>query len=111
MAVDLRARRAILTNVTGGLSGPAIKPLNLRAVYQVGKACTIPVIGVGGIVSGEDALEYMVAGARAIQVGTANLYDPSAAEKILKQINSFLAEEGIADVNDLVGTLKTTAPR
>ena len=107
MAVDLRSRRAVLSNVTGGLSGPAIKPLNLRAVYQVSRAVRVPVIGIGGISTGEDALEYLVVGARAVQVGTANLYDPAVGEKILKQINSFLAEQKLADVNELVGSLKS----
>jgi dihydroorotate dehydrogenase (NAD+) catalytic subunit len=106
MAVDLRSRRPALTNVTGGLSGPAIKPLSLRAVYQVTRDSNLPVIGVGGIFSGEDALEYMVVGARAVQVGTANLYDPAAGGKILKQIKRFLEEEGIGCVQDLVGSLR-----
>lgn len=111
MAVDLKRREAILTNVTGGLSGPAIKPLNLRAVYQVSRACRIPVIGVGGISTGTDALEYLVVGARAVQVGTANLYDPAVGEKILKQIKAFLEREEIGDVNDVVGSLKTSEKR
>jgi dihydroorotate dehydrogenase (NAD+) catalytic subunit len=111
MAVDLKRREAILTNVTGGLSGPAIKPLNLRAVYQVSRTCRIPVIGVGGISTGTDALEYLVVGARAVQVGTANLYDPAVGEKILKQIKAFLEREEIGDVNDVVGSLKTSEKR
>jgi dihydroorotate dehydrogenase (NAD+) catalytic subunit len=108
MAVDWKQRRAILSNVTGGLSGPAIKPLNLRAVYQVSRSCSVPVIGVGGITCGEDALEYLVVGARAVQVGTANLYDPAVGEKILNQIKGFLEDEGIHDVNELVGSLQST---
>ena len=108
MAIDLRSRRPVLTNITGGLSGPAIKPLNLRAVHQVVRGCKIPVIGVGGILSGEDALEYLLAGARAVQIGTANLYDPAAGEKILIQIKKFLEEEAISDVNDFVGTLRVS---
>jgi dihydroorotate dehydrogenase (NAD+) catalytic subunit len=106
MAVDLRGRRAALSNVTGGLSGPAIKPLSLRAVYHVARVSKLPVIGIGGISSGEDALEYMVVGARAVQVGTANLYDPAVGGKILKQIKRFLEEEGIADIEELVGSLR-----
>jgi dihydroorotate dehydrogenase (NAD+) catalytic subunit len=106
MAIDLRRRRALLSNVTGGLSGPAIKPLNLRAVYQVARACKLPVIGVGGISTGEDALEYLLVGARAVQVGTANLYDPRAGHKILKQINVFLESQGILDVNEFIGALE-----
>jgi dihydroorotate dehydrogenase (NAD+) catalytic subunit len=105
MAVDLRTRRPVLTNVTGGLSGPAIKPLSLRATYQVTRAVSVPVIGVGGISTGEDALEYLLVGARAVQVGTANLYDPAATTRIVHEIESFLRREAIPDVNDLVGGL------
>jgi dihydroorotate dehydrogenase (NAD+) catalytic subunit len=105
MAVDLRTRRPVLTNVTGGLSGPAIKPLSLRATYQVTNAVSVPVIGVGGISTGEDALEYLLVGARAVQVGTANLYDPAATTRIVHEIESFLRREAIPDVNDLVGGL------
>jgi dihydroorotate dehydrogenase (NAD+) catalytic subunit len=107
MAVDLRRRRPVLSNVTGGLSGPAIKPLNLRAVYQVARASKLPVIGVGGIFNGEDALEYLLVGARAVQVGTAHLYDPSVGVKIVNQIKEFLGAEGITDVNDFIGSLET----
>jgi dihydroorotate dehydrogenase (NAD+) catalytic subunit len=105
MAVDLRRRRPILSNVTGGLSGPAIKPLNLRAVYQVTRATKVPVIGVGGIFNGEDALEYLLVGARAVQVGTAHLYDPAIGGKIVNQIKQFLSDEGIEDVNQFIGSL------
>jgi len=108
MAVDLRRRRSVLSNVTGGLSGPAIKPLNLRAVYQVVRGTKLPVVGVGGISTGEDALEYLLVGARAVQVGTANLYDPAAGPKILRQIKCFLDEEGITQLKDFVGSLKST---
>jgi dihydroorotate dehydrogenase (NAD+) catalytic subunit len=111
MTVDLRSRRPILTNVTGGLSGPAIKPLTLRAVHLVSRAVAIPVIGVGGIFDGKDALEYLLVGARAVQVGTASLYDPRAAERIVKEIERFLAEEGIDDVNRFVGTLDDASLR
>ncbi len=107
MAVDLRSRRPVLTNTTGGLSGPAIKPLNLRAAYQVARTVKIPVIGVGGIVSGEDALEYLMVGVRAVQIGTASLYDPGAALRILREIKEFLAEEGISDVNEFVNSLRS----
>jgi len=111
MAVDLKARRPVLSNVTGGLSGPAIKPLNLRAVYQVAGAVKVPVIGVGGIASGDDALEYLLVGARAVQVGTANLYDPTIAPKIVKQIRRFLGREGVTDVNRFIGSLKIPTAR
>jgi dihydroorotate dehydrogenase (NAD+) catalytic subunit len=111
MAVDLKARRPVLSNVTGGLSGPAIKPLNLRAAYQVSQSVKIPVIGVGGITRGEDALEYLLVGARAVQIGTANLYDPAAPLKILRQIKKFLAAEGITEVKRFIGSLKIPDPR
>ncbi len=107
MAVDLGTRRPVLSNVTGGLSGPAIKPLSLRAVYQVARAVRIPVIGVGGISNGKDALEYLLVGARAVQLGTANLYDPGAGIKVVREITKFLAAEGIGDVNQFIGTLRT----
>ncbi|MGH7804546.1 MAG: nitronate monooxygenase, partial [Candidatus Binatia bacterium] len=106
MAVDLRSRRPVLTNVTGGLSGPAIKPLSLRCVHQVVAAVSVPVIGVGGIMTGEDALEYLLVGARAVQVGTVNLYDPDAGRRIVREIGAFLDAAGIEDVNAFVGTLR-----
>jgi dihydroorotate dehydrogenase (NAD+) catalytic subunit len=106
MAVDLRKRRPVLSNVRGGLSGPAIKPLSLRAVYQVTRATKVPVIGIGGISTGEDALEYLLVGARAVQIGTANLYDPAAGPRIVKEISGFLSEERIDDVNHWIGSLK-----
>jgi dihydroorotate dehydrogenase (NAD+) catalytic subunit len=106
MAVDLRKRRPVLSNVTGGLSGPAIKPLSLRAVYQVTRATKVPVIGIGGISTGEDALEYLLVGARAVQIGTANLYDPAAGPRIVKEISGFLSGERIDDVNHWIGSLK-----
>lgn len=106
MAVDLRKRRPVLSNVTGGLSGPAIKPLSLRAVYHVTRATKVPVIGIGGISTGEDALEYLLVGARAVQIGTANLYDPAAGPRIVKEISEFLSGERIDDVNRWIGSLK-----
>jgi dihydroorotate dehydrogenase (NAD+) catalytic subunit len=106
MAVDLRTRRPVLSNVTGGLSGPAIKPLSLRAAYQVARATKVPVIGIGGISTGEDALEYLLVGARAVQIGTANLYDPAAGPRIVKEISGFLSEQRIDDVNRWIGTLE-----
>ncbi|MGH7819160.1 MAG: dihydroorotate dehydrogenase, partial [Candidatus Binatia bacterium] len=105
MAVDVATRRPVLANVTGGLSGPAIKPLSLRAAYEVARPVRIPVIGVGGIRTGRDALEYLLVGARAVQVGTASLYEPGAALRILHEIEDFLEAEKIADVNGFIGTL------
>ena len=106
MAVDLEARRPVLGNVFGGLSGPAIKPLALRMVYQVARAVKVPVIGMGGIMTGRDALEFLLVGARAVEVGTANLVDPDAAVKILDQMTDYLAANGPAHVRDIVGRLE-----
>jgi dihydroorotate dehydrogenase (NAD+) catalytic subunit len=106
MAVDLETRRPKLANVFGGLSGPAVKPVALRMVFQVASAIKIPVIGMGGIVSGEDALEFLVAGARAVEVGTANFIDPAACVRISNEINEFCDRHDIAKVGELVGTLE-----
>lgn len=111
MAVDLESRTPILANVTGGLSGPAIKPLTLRAVHQVARSVSIPVIGVGGILTARDALEYLLVGARAIQIGTANLYDPGSGGRIVREIAEFLGQEHVEDVNDFIGSLLPAAPR
>ncbi len=105
LAVDLDQRRPILTNVTGGLSGPAIKPIALRMVHDVVGAVKIPVIGIGGISSGEDALEFMLVGARAVQVGTASFIDPCATERIAAEIAAGLQRRGYADVHEWIGTL------
>lgn len=106
MAVDLRTRRPVLANVTGGLSGPAIKPVALRMVWQVAKAVTLPVIGIGGIMNATDALEFILAGATAIQVGTANFLDPAAAGIIAREMEQYLAENGIAAIGELRGALQ-----
>jgi len=105
MAIDLDTRKPKLANITGGLSGPAIKPVALRMVWQVAGAVQIPVIGIGGITSAEDALEFLVAGATAIQVGTANFIYPDAAAGIVKGIAAYMEAHGIARVTDLVGAL------
>ncbi len=105
MAVDLKTRRPKLANVTGGLSGPAIKPVALRMVWQAAGAVSIPVVGIGGIMTAEDALEFITVGASAVQVGTANLVDPSASVRIVEDISAFLSENGIARVTDMVGAL------
>jgi dihydroorotate dehydrogenase (NAD+) catalytic subunit len=107
MAVDLDTRRPKLGNVLGGLSGPAIKPIALRMTWQVAKAVRIPVVGMGGIATGRDALEFMLVGARAIQVGTASFIDPGAAARIVREIESECAARGIGRVSDIVGTLET----
>ncbi|MBN2233226.1 MAG: dihydroorotate dehydrogenase [Deltaproteobacteria bacterium] len=106
MAVDIRRRRPLLANVTGGLSGPAIKPVALRLVHEVVRTVDIPVIGMGGITSAADALEFLLVGARAVQVGTYNFVDPAAAVGIAAGIAAFLRTEGIDSVADYVGTLR-----
>ena len=106
MAVDFRARRPILANVTGGLSGPAVKPVALRMVYQVAQAVNVPVIGMGGIDSGLDALEFMLCGASAVQAGMANLYDPYACVRIAEEMEQILAEEGLSSVQEIIGQLR-----
>ena len=105
MAVDHRTRKPILSTVTGGLSGPAIKPLALAKVYEVVRAVHIPVIGIGGIVTAVDAIEFLIVGAVAVQVGTANFIDPAAGMKIAEGIERYCEEQGISDVGSLVGSL------
>ena len=106
MAIDLRTRRPRISNVTGGLSGPAIKPLALRAVYKCRQAVQVPLIGIGGIMTANDALEFMVAGASAVQVGTATFVQPNAALNVIKGIENYLQQHQIAGVSDLVGSLQ-----
>jgi dihydroorotate dehydrogenase (NAD+) catalytic subunit len=105
MAVDIRTRKSKLSRISGGLSGPAIKPVALRLVYQAAQAVKIPVIGLGGIRTAEDALEFLLVGARAVQIGTANFIRPTAGLEIIKGIRRFLAEQGISKIDDLIGTL------
>lgn len=105
MAVDWRRRRPMLGNVMGGLSGPAIKPIALRAVYQVAQAVRTPVIGIGGIATIDDVMEFLVAGASAVQIGTANFYRPTASMEILDALPGALAELGAARPSEIVGTL------
>ena len=107
LALDLETRRPKLGNVFGGLSGPAIKPIALRMVYQVASRLKVPVIGMGGIMTGTDALEFLVAGAAAIQVGTANFVDPDAAGRIVDEMERWCEAHGVAAVRDIVGTLRT----
>jgi len=97
-----------LGTVIGGLSGPAIKPLALRMVWQVSKKVQIPIIGVGGISNLRDVMEFLVAGATAVQVGTANFYDPSLATRLVRQLDEILEQEGLSSVSEIVGTLKTS---
>lgn len=105
MAVDWRGGRAVLGNVVGGLSGPAIKPLALRMVWDVVRAIDVPVIGIGGITTGADVLEFLTVGARAVQVGTASLVEPTAVDRIIRETESELADHGFGDVQEAVGRL------
>lgn len=107
MAVDWRKRRPLLGNIMGGLSGPAIKPIALRCVYQCRQAVKIPLVGVGGIATIDDAMEFFVTGASAIQVGTANFYRPKASMEILDALPEALASLGAATLHEIIGTLKT----
>jgi dihydroorotate dehydrogenase (NAD+) catalytic subunit len=107
MAVDVETRRPRLANIFGGLSGPAIRPVAVRMVYQVAKTVKIPVIGIGGIMDYRDALEFLIAGARAVQVGTANFVNPRATVEILEGISTYCAEKGIDQIGDLIGSLRT----
>jgi dihydroorotate dehydrogenase (NAD+) catalytic subunit len=107
MAIDVKTKKPVLSTITGGLSGPAIKPIALRMVWQVYNAVKIPIVGIGGIMNGTDAIEFMLAGARAIQVGTANFIDPTISIKIIDEIHNYCEVNGIEDVNDLVGALIT----
>jgi len=106
LAIDARARRPRLGAGFGGLSGPAIKPIALRLVYQAAQAVKIPVIGLGGIATGEDAAEFLIAGASAVQVGTATFWDPRSPVRIAQELGRFLRDQSIANAHDLVGTLK-----
>jgi dihydroorotate dehydrogenase (NAD+) catalytic subunit len=106
MAIDAETHKPILSTITGGLSGPAIKPVALRMVWQVYKAVKIPIVGIGGIMNATDAIEFFLAGATSIQVGTANFIDPAISVKIIDGIESYMERHDIADVNDLIGALK-----
>jgi len=107
MAIDLNRRRPVLANITGGFSGPAIKPIALRMVWQVAKAVKVPIIGIGGIMNATDALEFILAGATAIQVGTASFINPGAAQQIAEEMEAWLAANGVADIKSLIGALET----
>ncbi len=107
MAINWRKRRPMLGNVMGGLSGPAIKPIALRAVYQAAKAVETPIIGIGGIATIDDVMEFFVAGATAVQLGTVNFYNPKASIEVLDALPAALAEAGATRVADVVGTLVT----
>ena len=106
MAVDVKTRKPRLANTIGGLSGPAIRPIAVRMVHQVVQAVNIPVIGIGGISRAMDALEFLIVGAKAVQVGTANFVDPKVMATIIADLETFCREEGVADINDLIGSLE-----
>jgi dihydroorotate dehydrogenase (NAD+) catalytic subunit len=107
MAVNWRKRRPLLGNIVGGLSGPAIKPIALRAVYQIARAVSVPIIGIGGIATIDDVMEFLVTGAAAVQLGTVNFYQPTAAGTILSALPAAIGELGAASVREIVGTLDT----
>ncbi len=109
MAIDVRSRRPKLANIIGGLSGPAVKPVALRMVWQVANAVSIPIIGIGGIGTAEDAIEFLLAGATAVQVGTANFYNPSATEQIIDGISDYLRQQGETSVQAIIGSLRVGA--
>ena len=105
MAIDVKTKKPALANVIGGLSGPAIKPVALRMVYEVAKKVSIPIIGIGGIESAEDALEFMLAGATAVQIGTANFVNPRASEDVVEGLADYVAKEKLSSVRSLIGQL------
>ncbi len=107
MAVDIETRRAKLANITGGLTGPAIKPIALRLVWQAARAVKIPVIGMGGITCAEDALEYFIVGARAVAIGTASFTDPATALRVVHGIAGYLSRHGLSSLDPLVGSFQT----
>ena len=107
MAIDVETRRPRIANLVGGLSGPAIKPIALRMVYEASHAVDVPVIGIGGISTAEDVIEFILAGAAAVQVGTASFWDPCATEKIVDAVENWCLEHRVQKITDLVGGLKT----
>ncbi len=110
MAIDVETRKPKLTNMFGGLSGPAIRPIAVRMVYECRQLVKIPIIGMGGIASAEDALEFIIAGANAVQIGTANFTDPFIWTKVIDGISSYMQRHQIASASDMVGTVVTRKP-
>lgn len=106
MSIDIHTRRPHLANNTGGLSGPCVKPVGVRMVYQVAQKLNIPILGLGGIVTGEDAVEYMLAGASAVSVGTGNFIAPDTAIKVVEGIENYMKKYNIEDINEIVGTVQ-----
>jgi dihydroorotate dehydrogenase (NAD+) catalytic subunit len=107
MTIDIETRRPSLANVTGGLTGPCIKPIAIKLVWEAAKAVKIPVIGMGGIQSAGDAIEFLMAGATAVAVGTANFYEPQTALQVIAGLRQFMQQKGIGDVRDLIGSVQT----
>ena len=105
MAINIQKRKPILSTITGGLSGACVKPVALRMVWQVAQAVKIPVVGLGGIMSATDAIEFLLAGASAIQIGTANFIDPTITIKVIEGINSYLNENGFQSVQEIIGVI------
>ena len=106
MAINTETRKPYLSTITGGLSGACIRPIAVRMVWQVANAVKIPVIGLGGIMNGRDAIEFILAGATAVQLGTANFIDPSITVKVVDYIADYMKRHGINDVNDLIGAME-----
>jgi len=108
MAIDVHTRRPKLSNIVGGLSGPAIRPIAVRMVYECRQVVKLPIIGMGGIATADDVLEFMIAGANAVQVGTANFVDPFLWPKLLDGLRAYMTQHGLARLADITGTLDTT---
>ncbi len=108
MAIDIHTRKPKIANITGGLSGPAIRPVAVRMVWQVAQAVPVPVVGVGGIMTAQDALEFIIAGASAVQVGTANFVNPQSSMEVIDGMGDFLIEKGIPSIRELIGTLNVS---
>ena len=106
MKIDIKKRKPILANNTGGFSGPAVKPVAVRMCYQIAQAVDIPILGLGGIMTGEDAIEFMMAGATAVSIGSGNFYDPETSIEVINGIEKFMKENNIDDINSIIGTVE-----
>ena len=106
MKIDIYKKQFAIANKTGGLSGPAIKPVAVRMVYEVASAVDLPIIGMGGVASAEDAIEFILAGAKGVAVGTSNFVNPNSMEDIIRGIEEYMNKEGIKDINDIVGIVR-----
>ncbi|HYL79910.1 MAG TPA: nitronate monooxygenase, partial [Candidatus Acidoferrum sp.] len=106
MAIDIRTRQPKIANITGGLSGPAIRPVAVRMVWQVARAVSLPIIGMGGVATAEDAVEFLLAGATAVAIGTASFVDPASAVKVIEGLETYCAASGVRDVRQLIGGVR-----